>query len=269
MSSKGSKTTTATQKAGTVTEKVVEKKATPAPVVAEAKPAKGGKKEVAPTPAPAPVVAEAKPAKGGKKEAVQAAPVAAPAPVAEAKPAKGGKKEAAPVVAAPVAQAGGAKVDKAEKKEKKVKKEAEAEPVQAAPVAQAGGDDVEEEEAGSKLRYFKLFYNDTIQGRYSGKKPKQAANKAFSSIIKTLKESGQQNGGVNVDIDFTIRECTRNSKHKDYKYVGKRQELDKPVMVDIANADGSKKQITYKFCNKLQKAPREQVQVQAQAPAQA
>ena len=81
--------------------------------------------------------------------------------------------------------------------------------------------------------------------------------KAFSSIIKTLKETGQQNGGVNVDIDFTIKECTRNSKHKDYKYVGKRQELDKPVMVDIANADGSKKQIIYKFCNKLQKAPKE------------
>jgi len=116
--------------------------------------------------------------------------------------------------------------------------------------------DAEEEVVGNKLRYFKLIYNDVVQGRYCGKKPKQAANKAFSSIIKSLKQTGGQQGGVNVDINFTIRECTRNSKHKDYMYVGKRQVLDNPVKVQIANADGSVKQIEYKYHNKLQKAPK-------------
>jgi hypothetical protein len=113
-----------------------------------------------------------------------------------------------------------------------------------------------EGDANARLRYFKLIYNDQIQGRYCGKKPKQAANKAFSSIIKDCKKSGQQNGGVNVDINFSIKECTRNSKHKEYKYIGKRQILENPVKVEIANADGSVKQIEYKFHNKLQKAPK-------------
>jgi len=110
------------------------------------------------------------------------------------------------------------------------------------------------EKVGSKLRYFKLYYNNEIQGRYCGKKPKQAANKAFSSIIKELKKSKENNGGVDVVINFSIKECTRNSKQKEYKYVGKRLLLDKPVTVEISNEDGTVKQIEYKFHNKLQKA---------------
>jgi hypothetical protein len=320
MSSKGSKTSTATKKE-TVAENVVvlEKKNVKkelvqtgadiaAPVVAtasvakeEVKAQKGGKKvavveTTAATPTPVQVVAakeETKAQKGGKKVAVvEAAPVVTPAKeevkaqkggkkvavaVVEAAPAvpvvpvvakeetkaqKGGKK-AAKVEVAPVVQAAGvagvveAKAPK-EKKVKAEKGEAAAPVVQAAGAGGAGGDDVEAEEEvlGSKLRYFKLLYNDNIQGRYSGKKPKQAANKAFSSIIKTLKEGNQQDGGVNLDINFTIKECTRNSKHKDYKYIGKRQALDNPVKVEIANADGTVKQIEYKFFNKLQKAPK-------------
>ena len=89
----------------------------------------------------------------------------------------------------------------------------------------------EEEQVGGKLRYFKLFYNNQNKGRYCGKKPKQAANKAFSSIIKEL--GSGSNDGINVDINFSIKECTRNSKHKEYKYVGKREVLPEPVPVYI------------------------------------
>jgi hypothetical protein len=121
---------------------------------------------------------------------------------------------------------------------------------------QEGGDEELEEVEGNKLRYFKLIHNDKIKGRYCGRKPKQAANKAFSSITKEFKKSGEQNGGVNIDINFSIRECTRNSKHKEYKYVGVRQVLDNPVKVEIENVDGTMKQIVYKFHNKLQKAPK-------------
>jgi len=117
-------------------------------------------------------------------------------------------------------------------------------------------EDDDEDLRNNKLRYFKLIYNNEIQGRYCGKKPKQAANKAFSSIIKDYKKTGGENGGVNLDINFSIRECTRNSKHKEYKYIGKRQVLENPVKVKIANVDGSIKQIEYKFHNKLQKAPK-------------
>merc|ERR1712139_370650 len=89
----------------------------------------------------------------------------------------------------------------------------------------------------NKQRYFKLIYNNEIQGRYCGKKPKQAANKAFSSIIKDLKKNGNESGGVNVDINFSIRES-----------------LENPVKVEINNSDGTIKEIEYKFFNKLQKA---------------
>ena len=115
-------------------------------------------------------------------------------------------------------------------------------------------EDNEEAESG-KLRYFKLYYNNDICGRYCGKKPKQAANKAFSSIIKDMKKTDKKEG-INVDISFSIKECTRNSSHKEYKYVGKRLLLSNPVKVKIENEDGSTKEIVYKFHNELKKAPK-------------
>lgn len=126
-------------------------------------------------------------------------------------------------------------------------------------VDEVDGVDGVDEQTSSGQRYFKLIYNNEIQGRYCGKKPKQAANKAFSSIIKDIKKTGEgeQKDGVNIDINFSIRECTRNSKHKEYKYVGIRESLDKPVKVTINNDDGSIKEITYNFHNKIQKAPKE------------
>lgn len=117
---------------------------------------------------------------------------------------------------------------------------------------QETADDIEEQTNG-KLRYFKLFYNDEICGRYCGKKPKQAANKAFSSIIKDLKKSGNETA---VEIAFSIKECTRNSKHKEYKYIGQRQVLKEPVKVEIQNNDGTIKEIIYKYHNLLSKAPK-------------
>jgi hypothetical protein len=71
-----------------------------------------------------------------------------------------------------------------------------------------------------------------------------------------MKKLGNQTGGVNVDINFSIKECTRNSRHKEYKYIGIRETLSSPVKVSINNDDGSVKEITYNFHNKIQKAPK-------------
>jgi len=155
-------------------------------------------------------------------------------------------KEPEPVVETKQVQKGGKKATK------------QAEPVaQPEPKVEVEEGEAEGEESG-KLRYFKLFYNDEYQGRYCGRKPKQAANKAFSSIIKDMKKNGNQKGGVNVDINFSIRECTRNSRHKEYNYVGVREQLKDPVEVKIKNEDGSVKEITYSFHNKISKAPKVQ-----------
>ena len=124
-------------------------------------------------------------------------------------------------------QTAGSKTKKSTKTAKKVE-----EPVQEAVQEQHQEQDDEEQQVGGKLRYFKLFYNGQIKGRYCGKKPKQAANKAFSSIIKEL-NAGEAKG-VNVDVLFSIKECTRTSKHKkEYNYVGKREALPNPVPVFI------------------------------------
>ncbi len=291
MSTKNSKTKTATKAetqkqtagaekveavptANTIVEKKMEDKVVAIEKKADKKTdKKGGAKEAAVVPVATPVKVEAKSevktekkTKGGAKEAV-ATPVAAPAKV-EAKTekkVKGGAKEAvATPVAAPVKVEAKTEKKAEAKTEKKAKggakKEAKVE-AKKEEVKAAADDDEEGEVTGTKLRYFKLIYNEKDQGRYCGKKPKQAANKAFSSIIKELKKTGQQNGGVNVDINFSIRECTRNSKHKEYKYIGKRQVLTNPVKVVIENKDseGKKigtKEIEYKFHNKLQKAPK-------------
>ena len=214
-----------------VAEKVVE------PVVETKQSLKGGKKSTKQSVEPVVPVAEQvvetkQSQKGGKKSTKQSVePVAEPVeePVVETKQSQKGGKKSTKQVAEP-----------------KIEVEIEA--------AAVG----EEEESG-KLRYFRLFYNDEYQGRYRGKKPKQAANKAFSYIVKDMKKNGNQKGGVNVDINFSIRECTRNSKHKEYTYVGIREKLNNPVEVKIENEDGSVKNITYSFHNKISKAPKLQV----------
>ena len=69
----------------------------------------------------------------------------------------------------------------------------------------------------------------------------------------------EQNDNLSIteqNVNFTIRECTRNSKHKEYNYIGKRLSLNNPVVVEIVNESGLRKKIEYKFQNKLQKAPK-------------
>lgn len=114
---------------------------------------------------------------------------------------------------------------------------------------QDGGDD--EKEIGKGRRFFKLIYNGEKMGRFSGNKPKQAANKALTSIIHDRQEKDEP---TDIDIKFKIVECTRRSKQKKYYYVGSRVELPKPVEVKIKNpTDGSFKTIKYKYNNKVSK----------------
>lgn len=89
----------------------------------------------------------------------------------------------------------------------------------------------------SNDRHFKRVtgINDKTQkeltvGRFKGSKPKQAANKAFTSLLKELKEAGEDTLG---EFTFSIKECTRGSSQKIYHYIGKRTKLDEPMEVPI------------------------------------
>jgi hypothetical protein len=250
--------TTTAQVAATTTAQVA---ATTTTQVGAAKTSKSKKTEVTPatpatqaTPAtPATQATQATPAKS--KRVVQKAVIETKEVVATPIKTSKTSKTSKTVKKAGVAdvQTAGAKTVKTVKTVKTAKKTVE--PVIKASKKVNVEEAIEENKQDDKLRYFKLYYNENICGRYSGKKPKQAANKAFSSIVKDMKKT-ENKEGVNIDISFTIKECTRNSFHKEYKYIGKRLLLKSPVKVTIENGDGTSKDIVYKYHNELKKAPK-------------
>jgi len=102
----------------------------------------------------------------------------------------------------------------------------------------------------NRKRWFKILINDgKNDGRYSGKKPKQAASKALTSILKKNGKSGEN---THEKIKFSIIECTRGSKHKVYNYVGQRIKLKNPMPVSIGKGQ-EEKVINYQYNNRVMK----------------
>ena len=216
-------------------ETVSKKEVVSTPVVEAAAPAKKSKKAAEPVaPVVAPVVEAAAPSKKSKK----AAPVVeAAAPVVEAvAPSKKSKKAAAEPVAevAKATKKGGAKKAGKKTAKKEVKEE------QPESVRTVGH------------RFFRCVYKTTDDqivhvGRYSGNKPKQAACKALTGIVKN---NGLETGEK---VTFLIQECTRGSKKKKYSYVGCQVDLPEPVRITITKKDGSSSQIEYTKNNDVKK----------------
>jgi hypothetical protein len=157
--------------------------------------------------------------------------------------------EVAPVQLEAVKPAEAPKAKRASKaKASKVEEPAPAEPVAEEAGEQEGGDG----ETKPKVRYFKCIYNGTQQGRYKGGKPKQAANKGFTYIIKHHPDL------IGQEVTFQMLECTRGRNKKVSTYTGVRRHLDNPVTVEIKNGGGPAKQIVYKFSNKVTKVKENQ-----------
>lgn len=154
------------------------------------------------------------------------------------------KKSTAPKKATP-AKTGGAKaapVKKASLAKKATPKKAVAKKV--APAKKQVGGNTE-----STLRHFKILNNDgTKDGRYAGRKPKQAASKVLTALAKEHKKPGKV-------FRFTIVECTRGSKCNKYTYEGSKVVLKKPNEVEIKDKETGEvvKTITYKHQSKLRK----------------
>ena len=72
----------------------------------------------------------------------------------------------------------------------------------------------EEQEEEHPRRYFKCTYNGHTFGRYCGMKPKQAANKALTSLIR---ENGKEES-VGKSFEFSVQECTRRCQNKEYHF---------------------------------------------------
>lgn len=92
-----------------------------------------------------------------------------------------------------------------------------------------------------KSRLFSAIYksptNNVIEtGKFHGKNPKQAANKAFTAIKRTYKKNN-----INLPhIIFAMREQTVGSKHKTYTYKGTSYTLNNPVIIQVNTASKSK-----------------------------
>lgn len=88
----------------------------------------------------------------------------------------------------------------------------------------------------------KLPARDTFEGRFTGLTPYQAANKALSKFFRDNKDYTDE-------ITFSICESTRNSNKHIHTYVGKRIELDTPVVYNIKGG----REICKRFKNSLRK----------------
>lgn len=89
-------------------------------------------------------------------------------------------------------------------------------------------------EHSALMRFFTSIYIDpsgtiTKGGRYSGRKPKQAAIKAFTNILKVYNVAGKSIS----KIDFGVAETTRDSLRLTYWFSGERTALDKPVEIMV------------------------------------
>lgn len=119
---------------------------------------------------------------------------------------------------------------------------------------------------GGEYRFFSMNYGGGEQGKYRGKKPKQAGNKAFSAIIKENKKNNTSIVGT--DVNFTITEVSKNRDPRVYTYVGRRTELPVPITVELKIKDKETKEVkeikkvVYKFKNTLKKARVVQVPVE-------
>lgn len=108
------------------------------------------------------------------------------------------------------------------------------------------------EKPKQKKRYFKVIYklngNYVCEGRYSGKKPKQAACKALTTITNGMKKRGEKYLGKL--IKYSVIEQTRGSARKKYYYEGKKYTLKKPVTVTITKNKDSSKEVEQKIVYK-------------------
>lgn len=93
-----------------------------------------------------------------------------------------------------------------------------------------------------KQRYFKCYHNGIYFGRFKGRIPKQAANKAFTSLLrKNIKYEYDQN------IKFSVIETTKDSDRKSFTYSGKR--VNTPSIIVHIKQNGGYKAIQYKHKN--------------------
>jgi hypothetical protein len=214
------------------------------------KPPKGSKASRAPRASKGAAPSKAPRASKPAKEAKDAKPAK---PAKATKPAKPAKQDK------PAKQAKVAKQDKPDKVSAPVVKAPKN--LKVAKKTQKGGNAGDEHEEELGKRYFKCIMLNKegvarCTGRYSGKKPKQAASKACTRLYEEYAEA-HDGADLPEKIVFGMHECTRASKKKKkYFYTGRRIHLETPEEVVINKIDPKTQQnmvIKYYYNNDVRK----------------
>ena len=80
----------------------------------------------------------------------------------------------------------------------------------------------------------KLSAESELYGRYNGDSPYQAANKALSEIIRNKVKNSES---VFDEINFYLVESTKGSLKKVHQYLGKRIQLENPVIYKVGEQE--------------------------------
>ena len=80
----------------------------------------------------------------------------------------------------------------------------------------------------------KLSAESELYGRYNGDSPYQAANKALSEIIRNKVKNSES---VFDEINFYLVESTKGSLKKVHQYLGKRIQLESPVVYKVGEQE--------------------------------
>ena len=80
----------------------------------------------------------------------------------------------------------------------------------------------------------KLSAESELYGRYNGDSPYQAANKALSEIIRSKVKNKESTFD---EINFYLVESTKGSMKKVHQYLGKRIQLENPVIYKVGEQE--------------------------------
>jgi hypothetical protein len=95
-------------------------------------------------------------------------------------------------------------------------------------------DKIEIEKKRNRSFKVKLNAEGDLYGRYNGDSPYQAANKALSEIIRNKVKN---NESIDEEINFFLVESTKGSKKKSHQYLGKRVQLETPVIYKVGEQE--------------------------------
>lgn len=109
-------------------------------------------------------------------------------------------------------------------------------------------DSIEASKKKNRSFKVKLTTEGDLYGRYNGDSPYQAANKALSEIIRNKVKNNEL---IDSEINFYLVESTKGSKKKSHQYIGKRVQLDTPVIYKVGEQE-----IVKNFKNILKKVKR-------------